>query len=123
MIRKSRTKAVLFMMALVIVGIITGFFLGLILSAAVAKRKENPVFWKETVHKQLEKLHPTPQQRKMLDARTDSAVQELVHIRKDAVKQVWDVVEHAVADIDTELTPEQRPLFKSLKPKKPAELK
>ena len=123
MIRKSRTKAVLFMMALVIVGIITGFFLGIILSAAVAKRKENPVFWKETVHKQLEKLHPTLEQRKKFDARTDSAVQELVHIRKDAVKQVWDVVEHAVADIDAELTPEQRPIFKSLKPKKPAEVK
>jgi len=123
MIRKSRTKAVLFMMALVVVGIITGFFLGIVLSAVVAKRKENPVFWKETVHKQLEKLHPTPEQRKKFDTRTDSAVQQLVHIRKDAATQVWNVVEHAVADIDTELTPEQHTIFKNLKPKKPAEVK
>jgi hypothetical protein len=107
----------------VFVGMVTGFFVGIILSAAVAKQKENPRFWKATVHKQLEKLHPTPEQRQKFDARTDSAVQELVGIRKGAVKQVWDVVEHAVGDIDEALTPEQRLIFKNLKPKKPAEVK
>ena len=122
-IQKSRTKAVLYMTFLVLVGVITGFFLGVIMANAVAKKKEKPAFWKETVHKQLEKLHPTDEQRKKLDARTDSAVQELVDLRQDAIKHVWDVVERAVVDIDKELTPEQRETFNKLKPKKPAELK
>lgn len=121
---KSRTKAVLLMMLLVGGGMIAGFFIGIILSSVIAKKKEKPDFWKAAVHKQLEKLHPTDDQRKKFDARTNSAVQELVVIRKTAISQVWDVVERAVADIDKELTPEQRVKFnKDLKPKKPAELK
>ncbi|MDB6075970.1 MAG: hypothetical protein JWO89_3610, partial [Verrucomicrobiaceae bacterium] len=108
---------------LVLVSMGTGVFLGIGFSAAIAKKKENPFFWKQTVRKQLDKLHPTAEQRKKFEARTESAVQELVTIRKDAVGQVWSVVERAVGDIDKELTAEQRVKLKALKPKKPAELK
>ena len=123
MIRKSRTKAVLFMMLLVFVGMVTGFFMGAILASAIAKKKENPAFWRETVHKQLGKLHPTPEQRKKLETRTDSAVEELATIKADTIKKVWDVVDRAVGDLDKELTPEQRKTFETFKPKRPAELK
>lgn len=118
-IRKSRTKAVLFMLLLVFIGIVTGFFLGTV----VAKKKEDPLFWKEAVRKQLSKLHPTPEQRQKLEQRTDSAVQEVVVIKADVIKKLQDVVERAVADIDKELTPEQRKTFEKLKPKKPGEQK
>jgi len=122
-VTKSRTKAVLLMTFLVFAGIVTGFFLGVIVANGVAKKKDKPAFWKEAAHKQLERLHPTAEQRKKFDARTDVAVQELVKIKGDTIKQVWEVVERAVGDIDKELTPEQRELFTKIEPKKPAELK
>ncbi len=122
-VRKSRTKAVLLILFLVLVSMGTGFFFGVAVSSAIAKKKDNPVFWKQTVRKQLDKLHPTVEQRKKFESRTDQAVQELLAIRKDAIGSVWEVVERAVIDIEKEMTPEQREKFKALKPKKPAELK
>ncbi len=123
MMRRPKLKAVVLITLLVIVSMGTGFFVGIALSSSIARKKDNPVFWKQAVRKQLNKLNPTAEQRKKFEARTESAVQELLTIRKDAVGQVWSVVERAVGDIDKELTAEQRVKFKDLKPKKPAELK
>ena len=120
---KSRTKAVVLMTFLVFAGVVTGFFLGIIVANGVAKKKEKPAFWKEAAHKQLERLRPTAEQRTKFDARTDVAVQELVKVKHDTIQQVWEIVEGAVGDIDKELTPEQREVFGKIKPKKPAELK
>ena len=122
-VTQSRTKATLLMTFLVFAGVVIGFFLGLIVAGGVAKRKENPEFWKQSVHKQLDKLKPTPEQRQKLEARTDSAVQELATIKVDTIKKVWTIVEATLADLDKELTPEQRVTFDKLKPKKPAEVK
>ena len=121
--RKSRTKAVLLILFLVLVSMGTGFFFGVAIATDIAKKKDNPVFWKKAVRRQLDKIHPTVEQRKKFEARTDQAVNELLAIRKDAIGKVWDVVERAVTDIEKEMTPEQRVKFKDLKPKKPAELK
>ena len=121
-VRKSKTKAVLLILFLVLVSMGTGFFFGVAISSDIAKKKDNPVFWKKAVRKQLDKVHPTVEQRKKFEARTDLAVNELLAIRKDAIGKVWDVVERAVADVEKEMTPEQREKFKALKPKKPAEL-
>ncbi|MDB6137657.1 MAG: hypothetical protein JWO94_729, partial [Verrucomicrobiaceae bacterium] len=81
-------------------------------------------FWREAAHKKLEKLNPTAEQWKKFDARTDGAVQELVSIRQDAIKRVWEVVERAAADIEKELSPGQRETFEDkVKPKKPVDVK
>ena len=123
MMQKSRTRAVLTMGLLVFIGMVTGFFMGAIVANAVAKKKEKPEYWKQAVHKQLERLHPTDEQRRKFDARTDEAVKELVDLRISALTKVWGIVEKASADIDKDLTPEQRKTYDLIKPKKPAEIK
>lgn len=124
MIRTRRTKAVLLLSLLVIVSIGVGFFLGIVLSSVIHKKKDDPAFWKQAAVKHLEKLHPTDEQRNKFEARTDSAVQELTALQKEGITRVWEVVNRAVADIDKELTPEQRDIFEKIKPKEnPTETK
>lgn len=112
-----RTKVALLITLLVLVSMTVGFFLGAIAAKAVAKKKDNPVFWKKIAMRQLDKLHPSEEQRKKFDARVDAAVKELVAVRKDVVVRAQTVVAKAAADIDKELTPEQREIFQKIKPK------
>ncbi len=107
MIRSRRTKVVLLLSLLVMVSVAVGFFIGIVLSSIISKKKEDPAFWKQAATKHLEKLHPTDEQRKKFEARTDSAVQELTALQKEGITRIWDVINRATADIDKELTPEQ----------------
>ncbi len=122
MTTRSRTKAVFMVLSLIFVGMVAGFFMGAITANAVAKRKDNPDFWRKSVHKLIDQLHPTAEQRPRLDARTESAVQELITFRQEAIIKVWGIVDRAATDIDKELTPEQREKFGKMKPKRPAEV-
>lgn len=117
MIRSRRTKVVLLLSLLVMVSVAVGFFIGIVLSSIISKKKEDPAFWKQAATKHLEKLHPTDEQRKKFEVRTDSAVQELATLQKEGITRIWDVINRAVADIDKELTPEQREIFEKIKPK------
>jgi len=112
-----RTKIASLIVLLVLVSLFAGFVLGAVAAKKVAKKKDNPRFWKETAMKQLEKLHPSDEQRRKFETRVDSAVEELVTIRKDTVTRAEDVVAKAVVDIGAELTPEQREIFDKIKPK------
>ena len=123
MIRTRRTKVVLLLTLLVMVSVGVGFFLGIVLSSVISKKKEDPAFWKQAATKHLEKLHPTEEQRRKFEVRTGSAVQELSTLQKEGITRVWDVINRAVADIDKELTPEQRDLFEKIKPKEKPEEK
>ncbi len=116
-IRTRRTKAAFLLALLVVVSVAVGFFLGIVLSSIISKKKEQPAFWKQAATKHLEKLHPTDEQRKKFEARTDSAVKELADLQKEGVARIWDVVNRATADIDKELTPEQRDIFEKIKPR------
>ena len=124
MMISRRTKAGCLLSLLVIVSIGVGFFVGIVLSSVVQKRKDDPAFWKQAAIKQLNKLHPTDEQKKKFDVRIDGAVQELTALQKEGITRVWDVINRAVADIDKELTPEQRVIFEKIKPQeKPSETK
>lgn len=117
-----RSKVVFLMLMLVLVSVFTGFVLGAAVAKNVAKRKDDPRFWKRVAMKQLEKLNPTDEQRKKFEVRVDAAVEELVAIRKDTVARAEAVVARAVNDVAQDLTPEQREIFDKIKPKpKPAE--
>jgi cell division protein FtsN len=123
MIFTRRTKVVLLLSLLVVVSVGVGFFLGIVLSSVINKKKEDPAFWKQAATKHLEKLHPTDEQRKKFEARTDSAVQELSTLQKEGITRIWDVINRATADIDKELTPEQRDIFEKIKPREKSEQK
>jgi putative protein kinase ArgK-like GTPase of G3E family len=105
----------------VLVSAAAGFFVGIILSSVINKKKEDPKFWKESAMKQLAKLQPTETQRKNFDTRIDVSVQELVELRRQGIRDVWDVIERTLADVEKELTPEQKEKLKEIRPKKPKE--
>jgi hypothetical protein len=118
----SKTKAVVLISLLVLVSVGAGFFLGVIVAAAVNKKKEDPKFWRAAALKQLAKLHPTDAQNKLFEQQVGSAVEDLSQLRKQAATEAWQIVEKTVAKIDQELTPEQRETFAKIKPKdKPKE--
>jgi hypothetical protein len=121
--RRPRFKILFLLSLLVLISAGAGFFVGIALSSAINKKKDNPVFWKQAAMKQLGKLKPSEEQRKKFELRTDSAVQELTALRKEAIKDVWQIVDRALLDIDKELTPQQRETFIKIKPKAPPEAK
>jgi cell division protein FtsN len=123
MIFSRRTKVVLLLSLLITVSVGVGFFLGIVLSSVINKKKEDPVFWKQAATKHLEKLHPTEEQRIKFEARTDSAVQELTALQKEGITRIWDVINRASTDIEKELTPEQRVIFEKIKPRGKPEMK
>lgn len=112
-----RTKVAFLITVLVLVSMVVGFIMGAIVAKAVAKKKDNPIFWKKAAMTQLNKLHPTEEQKKKFEVRVDSAVKELVAIRKDTVTRIQGVVGKAVGDIDKDLTPEQKVIYDKIKPK------
>ncbi|MDZ4287285.1 MAG: hypothetical protein U0984_04970 [Prosthecobacter sp.] len=112
-----RTKVVSLMVLLVLVSVVFGFVTGAIVAKQVAKKKDDPRFWKQVALKQLEKLHPTEAQRQKFEARVDGAVEELIAIRKDTITRAEAAVAKAAIDIAQDLTPEQREIFDKIKPK------
>jgi hypothetical protein len=119
--RRPKLKIVFLLSLLVLVSAAAGFFVGIILSSVINKKKEDPKFWKESAMKQLAKLQPTETQRKNFDTRIDVSVQELVELRRQGIRDVWDVIERTLADVEKELTPEQKEKLKEIRPKKPKE--
>lgn len=117
MMFRSRTSAIVLISLLVVVSVGVGFFLGVIVHGAVVKKKEDPKFWREAALKHLAKIHPTEAQQKVLEQHVDVAVKELTELRKEAIKDIWLIVDRAVASIDKELTAEQRIAFDKIKPR------
>lgn len=117
MIFRSRAKVVFLLSLLVMVSVAVGFFLGIIVSSIVNKKKDNPKFWREAAMKQLAKLKPTEAQKKAFAAPVDEAVKDLTELKKQAIHDVWQIIDKALVKIDKELTPEQRQQFEKIKPK------
>lgn len=117
MMFRSRTSAIVLISLLVVVSVGVGFFLGVIVHSAVVKKKEDPKFWREAALKHLAKIHPTEAQQTVLEQHVDVAVKELTELRKEAIKDIWLIVDRAVASIDKELTAEQRIAFDKIKPR------
>ncbi|MFZ4595078.1 MAG: hypothetical protein ACOYOF_12535 [Verrucomicrobiaceae bacterium] len=121
--RRPKLKILFLLSLLVLVSATAGFFVGIVLSSVINKKKDDPEFWKQSAMKQLPKLKPTEAQQKIFEARADASVQELIEIRKQGIRDVWDVIERTLADVDKELTPEQRETLIKIRPKKPEEAK
>jgi hypothetical protein len=121
--RRPKLKIAFLLSLLVLVSATAGFFVGIVLSSVINKKKDDPKFWKQSAMKQLAKLKPTEAQQKIFEARADASVQELIDIRKQGIRDVWDVIERTLADVDKELTPEQREMLIKIRPKKPEEAK
>lgn len=114
MILGIRPKVVFLLSLLVLVSVVAGFFIGIILSSIIAKKKEEPAFMKKTTMQNLGKLNPTSDQKQKFEMHTDQLVSQISDVRR----QARDAMNAFYAAIDKELTPEQRQVFeKKIKPK------
>lgn len=112
-----RAKVFLLVSLLILVSMGVGFFLGIGLANAIQKKKDDPAFWNEAALKHLEKLHPTNSQRERFKILVAATVEDLTAVRNDTLLKVRDAFALLVADVDKELTPEQREIFSKMKPK------
>jgi hypothetical protein len=122
MIATRRTKAGCLLTLVIGFSLGVGVVFGVLAMKAYEKKKENPVFWKESAMKRLEKLHPTDTQRQLFEAHTNKAVSELSDLRTDALVSVWQIVGRTLTRIEQDLTPEQKATFEKIRPKAPPEV-
>jgi hypothetical protein len=99
---------------------------GGLLGHRVARReleaRNNPENWNEHVAQEFDRIvKPTPEQAAKIQAHLDRAVQDLVVIRAETIARTTNVIWRLVAEVEAELTPEQRAAFAVMKPK-PADL-
>lgn len=100
-----------------------GFVFGIFAHQAWKKKTEQPAFMKWAAMKHLDKLQPTDEQRPKLEAKVDAAITELTTYKTQALRTIWDTLERTSADIEQELTPEQKARWSDIRPKRPAEVK
>ena len=117
MICSRRCKVISLVLLLMGMSLVIGFFLGIGLSSAVQKKKDDPVFMKDAVMKKLETLKPTDAQRTRFKSIADDGIKELVIVRDDTKKEVIDILTRMVGQVNQELTQEQREEFAKMKPK------
>lgn len=106
------------LVALIVVSGLVGAFLGIRVARIRQGQVSNPAHWNESVMKTLDhKLKPTPDQRRKFQAAIDAAVDELKSIRGETVQRSAKVINRLVAQVEAELTPDQKTAFESMKPK------
>ncbi len=82
----------------------------------------NPANWNEHITHEFDRVvQPTPEQAAKIQHHLDAAVRELQAIRLDTIGRSTNVIWRLVAEVEQELTPEQRKAFSTMKPK-PADL-
>ena len=100
-----------------------GFVFGILAHQSWKKKTEDPVFMKWAAMKQLEKLKPDEAQRQKFEQKTDKAVAELMTIKGQALRTIWDIIDRTCTDLEQDLTPAQKETWSKLRPKRPSEIK
>jgi capsid protein len=101
---------------------LSGGLIGHRVARSQLEARNNPETWNEHVAREFDRIvKPTPDQGARIQASLDSAVRELQAIRLDTIARSTDVIWRLIAEVERELTPEQRQAFETMKPK-PAEV-
>lgn len=113
------------MLCLVGLSLVSGLAGGLIghrVARCRLEARNDPENWNEHVTQEFDRIvKPTAEQAPKIQAHLDHAVQELLAIRADTITRTTNVIWRLVAEVEQELTPEQRQAFEVMKPK-PADL-
>jgi hypothetical protein len=99
---------------------------GALLGHGVARHQfealSDPANWNEHVSREFDRVvRPTPEQGARIQQQLEKAVRELQVIRRETIARSTNVIWRLVAEVEQELTPEQRKAFETMKPK-PADL-
>lgn len=115
-------KITLCLLALILGSGLAGGLIGHRVARRQFDRRNDPANWNEHVGREFDRVvNPTPEQSAVIQAHLDKAVRELQGIRLETISRSTNVIWRLVADVEKELTPEQRRAFEAMKPK-PADL-
>lgn len=113
---------ILCLLGLALVSGLAGGLIGHRVARCQLEARNNPENWNEHVAQEFDRIvKPTPEQAPRIQAHLDKAVQELLAIRADTITRTTNVIWRLVAEVERDLTPEQRKAFEVMKPK-PADL-
>ncbi len=96
---------------------LVGGLLGHRLARRQLEARNDPATWNEHVSREFDRVvKPTPEQGARIQAHLDRAVAELQIIRLETIARSTNVIWRLVAEVEQELTPEQRQAFEVMKP-------
>ena len=111
-------KITVCLLALVAVSVAIGGVLGFNYARRLAQKRFDPTTWHVRAMQGLEKkLKLTPEQKQRVQAQLDAAVKELRVIHNDTVGHASAVINVLLGHIENELSPEQREIFNTMRPK------
>jgi len=114
---RQHSKIAVSLAALIAVSAGTGALVGHRIARQQIDARNNPENWNDYVSREFERLiQPTPEQRPKVKGHLDEAVRDLQSIRLDTIQRSTNVIWRLVANVERELTPEQRKAFEALKP-------
>jgi hypothetical protein len=95
---------------------------GGLIGHAIARRqfevRSDPASWNEHVSREFDRIvRPSPEQGARIQKYLDKAVLELQAIRLDTIGRSTNVIWRLVAQVEQELTPDQRRAFEIMKPR------
>ncbi len=104
--------------ALTLASALAGALVGHRLARRQIEARADPETWNNHVTREFERIvHPTPDQSARIDPYFETAVRQLQEIRRDTIARSTNVIWRLVAEVERELTPEQRTAFEAMKPK------
>jgi len=114
---RNSWKIILCLLALILVSGAAGTLVGRRWARADMARRDNPETWNEAALRTFERtVKPTPAQRPQIEASLAAAIAELKAIRADTILRSSNVIWRLVAEVERQLTPEQREAFQAMKP-------
>jgi hypothetical protein len=122
MILGKHWKITVALAALILASGLAGALIGHRLARHEFETRADPANWNEHVSRDFDRIvKPTPEQATRIQNHLDNAVRELQAIRRETIGRSTNVIWRLVAEVEQELTPEQRKAFEIMKPK-PADL-
>ena len=111
-------KIVLCLLAIVVASGAAGGLIGYRAARQQIEQRNDPDNWNEHVGKVFDRtVKPTAEQGAKIQAHLDKAVRELQVIRLETIARSTNVISRLVAEVDQELTPEQKKAFEAMRPK------
>jgi hypothetical protein len=115
---RASSRIIVCLLALIVVSGAAGAMIGRRWARAEMARRDNPETWNEAALRTFERpVQPTPAQRPKIEASLAAAIEELKAIRTETILRSSNVIWRLVADVERELTPEQREAFQAMKPR------
>lgn len=111
-------KIIVCLLAIVAVSGLAGAKFGYQKAKRDMRAKHNPEQWNERAMQAIDaKLQLAPKQRQKIQTLIDEAVDEMKVVQGETVGRTTEIINKLVADLDEELTTEQKEEFAKMKPK------